>query len=482
MSDPRKALEHKYNDRNRYANFGPILMSIDIRGFRGIYKKISFNHPITAFSGLNGCGKSTIGQIAVCGYKKPSTSSNYRRYYIKEFFPYSVADPTPFGQDSRVVYEYATNDVSENKILTISRAASEWSGYKRQPERFCYYIGISVYLPKVERRDFSVYQSRDIFLGEKRALEDEITNNVKTILHQDYSELFYQQILHKNKDAKLGMASKGSDTYSENNMGFGEGRIFHLVNLLENSPNQSLFIIEEPETSLHEDAQYEFAKYLLEICDRRKHQIIFSTHSSAILNALPPESRQFIYRNGNEIELYESISSTRARSILSRGHFRSLSICVEDEFAKYLVTELIRKTNHLLLKNVKIEPIGDTKAVLSAVRLLQKISVNAIAIRDADKGEDRENNVYSLPGSLPPEKEVYLNENVKISIKTKYDINIDAILSLHPNLDHHNYTDTFAEEAETDAASFRSFAIDCYLCNLEQSEYLDLVKTITDKC
>lgn len=482
MTDPRKALEHKFSDRNKYANFGPILKSIDIRGFRGIFKKISFNHPITAFSGLNGCGKSTIGQIAVCGYKKPSTSSNYRRYYIKEFFPYSVADPTPFGPDSRVVYEYATDDASDNKTLTISRAATEWSGYKRQPERFCYYIGISVYLPKVERRDFSVYQSRDIFLGDRSALEDEITNKVKTILHQDYSELFYQQILHKNKAAKLGMASKGSVTYSENNMGFGEGRVFHLINLLENSPNQSLFIIEEPETSLHEDAQYEFGKYLLEICDRKNHQIIFSTHSSAILKALPPESRQFIHRNVNEIELYESISSTRARSILSRGHFRSLSICVEDEFAKYLVTELIRKANHSLLKNVKIEATGDTKAVLSAVKLLQKISVNVIAIRDADIGEDRRNNIYSLPGSLPPEKEVHLNPNVKSSIKSRYNIDIDTTLSLHPDIDHHDYTDTFAEEAETDAASLRSFAIDCYLCNLNTDEYADLIQIITEKC
>ncbi|QLA19398.1 ATP-dependent nuclease [Desulfolutivibrio sulfoxidireducens] len=482
MSDPRKALEQKFNDRNRYSNFGPILRSIDIQGFRGVFKKISFNHPITAFSGLNGCGKSTIGQIAVCGYKKPSTSSNYRRYYINDFFPYSVADPNPFGPDSKVVYEYATSTPLESKTLTISRATSEWSGYKRQPERFCYYIGIAAYLPKVERRDFSVYLSRDISLGDKRVLDEEVKSKVKIILNQDYSDLFYQQILHKNKDAQLGMASKGSDTYSENNMGFGEGRIFYLVNLLENSPSQSLFVIEEPETSLHEDAQHEFTKYLLEICGRRNHQIVFSTHSSTILNALPPESRQFIYRKGNEIELYESISSTRARSILSRGHFRSLNICVEDEFAKYLLTEIIRKENQALLKTIMIESVGDTKAVLSAVRLLQKISVNVIAIRDGDIGDDRANSVYSLPGSLPPEKEVYLNPNVKGAIKCKYGIEIDAMLSLHPDLDHHDYTDLFSNEAETDAASFRSFAIDCYLSELKKEDYLDLVSVITERC
>lgn len=74
-------------------------------------------------------------------------------------------------------------------------------------------------------------------------------------------------------------------------MGFGEGRTLYLVDLLENSPEQSLFVIEEPETSLHEHAQHELAKYLLDVCFRRHHQVILSTHSDQILSALPSASR-----------------------------------------------------------------------------------------------------------------------------------------------------------------------------------------------
>ena len=46
-------------------------------------------------------------------------------------------------------------------------------------------------------------------------------------------------------------------------MGFGEGRVLYIVDKLESAPQQSLFVLEEPETSLHENAQYELAKYLL---------------------------------------------------------------------------------------------------------------------------------------------------------------------------------------------------------------------------
>jgi ABC-type hemin transport system ATPase subunit len=66
--------------------------------------------PITAVTGLNGAGKSTIGQIAICGYKKPQTSVQYKRLYIKDFFPISPADPKPISDSAKIIYTYETDD------------------------------------------------------------------------------------------------------------------------------------------------------------------------------------------------------------------------------------------------------------------------------------------------------------------------------------------------------------------------------------
>jgi len=133
-------------------------------GFRGISDlTLGFDFPIMAISGLNGAGKSTIGQLAICGYKKPTTAVNYKRFYVTNFFPASVADPSPFEGDAQVVYTLDQSAPNYPQEVTVSRTASEWSGYKRQPERFCYYIGFTLYIPKVERRDMSFMAGRTYY-------------------------------------------------------------------------------------------------------------------------------------------------------------------------------------------------------------------------------------------------------------------------------------------------------------------------------
>lgn len=284
MSDKAKKLLEKYAVKNRYANFGPCLRQVIIHGFRGIQNmNVNLEFPITAISGLNGAGKSTLGQVAICAYKKPTTSIDYKRQYVKDFFPISPADPKPISDDAKLIYTYETDDFKKPQDVTISRASSAWSGYKRQPERYCYYIGFTVYIPKVERRDLSVYGGANLMFTDKREINAEVIQKMSRIIGHKYEDVTFQGVSHNDKESEIGIASRLGYSYSENNMGFGEGRVLYTVDKLETSPAQSLFIIEEPETSLHENAQYEFAKYLLDVCNRRHHQIILSTHSSVIL-------------------------------------------------------------------------------------------------------------------------------------------------------------------------------------------------------
>ncbi|OOQ62184.1 ATP-dependent nuclease [Mucilaginibacter pedocola] len=285
MSDVRSALLSKFNS-SIYRNFGAFLKEITIEGFRGITETINFEFPITAISGFNGAGKSTIGQIAVCAYKTPSTDRIYKRKYIKDFFPQSASlDPAPFISNAKVIYKYSTN-TSTLQNLTVSRQRVEWSGYKRQPERHCFYVGFAAYIPKIESRGNKIYKNERMVLTAKRVITPEIHLHVKQILNSDYDEVWFQGMQADGKTNEIGMLSRYGYTYSENNMGFGEGRLLYMIDLLENEPNNSLFVFEEPETSLHGDAQYKFIKYLMDICIRKGHQVILSTHSSTMLEAL----------------------------------------------------------------------------------------------------------------------------------------------------------------------------------------------------
>ena len=164
MADPKLQLASKFKPEHRFANFGPLIVSAKIDGFRGVKADINFEFPVTALSGFNGSGKSTVGQLLLCGYKKLTAAINAKRFYVVNFFPVSVVDPKPFDDAALIPFKYQTDKADVLQELTITRAATEWSGYKRQPERNTEYVGFTVYITKVERRDLSMYNAKSIQL------------------------------------------------------------------------------------------------------------------------------------------------------------------------------------------------------------------------------------------------------------------------------------------------------------------------------
>lgn len=479
MADIQKRLTSKFAAGNRYANFGALLRGVRIQGFRGIANLgLSFDFPVTAFSGLNGSGKSTVGQLAVCGYRRPTTAPDQKRQYVKDFFPVSLADPLPFSADARVEYLYETTIPADPQTVTVSRAKKDWSGYKRQPERSVYYVGFSLYIPKVERRDLSIYRASTIELRAIRAMPPESKVHVGQILNQAYDDLLFQGIGHKTRSTELGIAERYGAKYSENNMGFGEGRVLYMVDLMESAPAQSLFVLEEPETSLHEDAQRRLAAYLLDACDRRHHQILLSTHSSAILEGLPPVARKLLFRDAAGVTEFPGISSTRARSILSGGAYRGLTLCVEDDFAALVLTEILRRAEPSLLKAVRIEALGNSTAVRNGVLLLQRVGLKALGVRDGDVGSDPSSGLQALPGSQAPEREVFQCPAVLTVLKSTYGLEVDAFLKLRPDLDHHDWPAELAREAALPEVALSTQAVQEYVRQLDPGATAALLAAI----
>jgi predicted ATPase len=484
MADNRKNLLEKTNDW--YANFGKAIKLMEINGFRGISNlKIEIEYPITAISGTNGSGKSTIGQLALCAYNQPQNGSDMKNWYVSKFFPYSKVD-NPFINWASVQFQYAV-DSEELQSVKIVRNGNKagWSDYSLRPEKPSFYIGLALFIPKIERKDFSIYNSYAMIVekNKKRLFKLNILQNVSNILNSKYEEIAFQPITNgadPTKQKELGVARKHGHSYSENNMGFGEGRLMYMIDLLENKSDKSLFVIEEPETSLHEDAQYKFILYLMDVCNRKGHQIILSTHSSIILEALPPQGRKFIIRDKSGVKILDRVSAGRAKSLLTDGREKALTICVEDDFAKLVLEEAIRKFGEpKLLQSLQIAPVGDSDAVRNSLKLLLNDPKHkAIAIRDADKGEDVTNKLYKLPGTLSPEKEVYENTEVQRVINEKYNIDIETIFAGLSNLDHHDYGKILAEKACCKEDTMNVDAIRAYLNIVGQEAFDNLLQVI----
>jgi predicted ATPase len=482
MADVRKELLNKFK-QNIYRNFGPLIKRVQINGIRGLSNfNFEINFPVTAISGTNGSGKSTIGQVAICAYRSPSTDKKSKRKYIKDFFPQSEnLDPNPFTDNANIIYTYATN-VNQDQQLTVSRKNVEWSGYKRQPERHCFYIGFSAYLPKVEKKGMSIYNSKYLELAEPRNVDEDIKLQVASILSSDYDEIYFQGIRANEKSSEIGVVSRYGYTYSENNMGFGEGRLLYMVDLLENQPDNSLFILEEPETSLHGDAQYKFIKYLMKVASKKGHQIIFSTHSSIMLNALPPEGRKFLTRSREGVRIIDRVSAYTANSLLANGHEKALSICVEDDFAKKLLNEILRSLSQIDLKTIQIASVGDKDAVRTMVNQMKEMEFRVIGVRDADVGENLDEDLLSFPGNEAPEKEVFLNSKVQEKIEKNYSVDVNEIINTSQDInDHHDYSKALANEGVTSSEIIEIDSIRSYIDTKGTEYFRDLIDKIKNR-
>jgi predicted ATPase len=462
MSDVRKALASKFRPATRYANFGQMIISADIDGFRGVKAKLMIDYPITALTGFNGSGKSTIGQLMLCGYKKLSMSMLGKRFYVKDFFPLSAADPEPFTKEASITFRYQTDKVDQIQELTVSRAEKEWSGYKRQPERNTEYVGFTVYIPKVERRDLSIYSAASLQLTKRNEIED-AAYRVSRILGSNYEEIYFQGVSAKSRESELGIAKRLGAIYSENNMGFGEGRLIYTVRLLEQCPQQSLIVLEEPETSLHESAQYEFVKYLMDVVNRRHHQIIFSTHSSIMMDALPPEGRKLLMRDNDGVKVFDNVSSSRVKTALSAGESGHFVICVEDKFAQSLLREILRRFDQNLMASVEVLPFGDSKAVVSAMKAIVHSGQRAIAVLDGDMSPNLGEGVYCLPGATAPEKEVFHSTAACRTLANNYAFDFAAFRAAFPGHDHHDYAEFIANKQSCSREVLESDCIRAFL-------------------
>jgi hypothetical protein len=141
-------------------------------------------------------------------------------------------------------------------------------------------------------------------------------------------------------------------------MGCGEGRVQSMIHRLEAAPEKSLIVLEEPESALHQSAQFRLGTYLVELAIRKGHQILLTTHSDFILRALPQLSAIFLHKTAAGPQPIAGIPSMQAISLLTEGHAPALTIVVEDDCTRAVVTELIRRSDVNFLTTVRVVVAG----------------------------------------------------------------------------------------------------------------------------
>ncbi len=472
MSDPRNILQAKFSDEVRFANFGTVLVKMHVMGFRCHSNTvIEIGSPITAFCGLNGTGKSTLLQLAAAAYVAPT--ENWPRYYIRSFLDAGTLDPSPFTQDARVEYEFWLENRT-SKSLTISRNGLRWSGYGRRLQRFVLFAGVGCYLPWNEQRHAVARFPKDLTVENSEDVPAHIKRWTCQVLDRQYDVMQKNTVSCAGQRRSVARVRRGDNEYSEVHMGYGEARSQYLIQMIESLPPQSLVLIEEPETSLHSHAQFQFGCYLVDVSTRKGHQILLTTHSDPLLAALPSQSRVYLHAGTAGTSVIQGLTAIEAKSLMSKGHDKALSVLVEDDVACAILVEILRRVDSAILPTIGVYAVGGASEIKLAVKTIHATGLSVAAVLDGDKPAVPSENIFKLPGTRAPEKELFDCPAVRQLISASYALNLRDFEAGLAGIDHHEWCERLSQRVQQNEAALVAEMARAYARSLPETETSNL--------
>lgn len=347
--------------------------------------KISFDFPITFFVGKNGGGKSSTLQSL---YGAPFD------YSLSDYWFSTAIDPIKELKEDRncFIYGYSKNSnivevlkqrtQRKNKldywepskpVKKYGMLPTKNSPIKRKVEyidfrselsafdSFMYFMpfnptsGISSkqdfirrYSGKIKEafdtgkvlKHFGTVKNRQVKKLSKQEIDD-----ISFILGKQYETI---EILDHRFFKNWGFSVRFTSPYikySEAFAGSGETAIIVLINKIHNCTEDTLVLLDEPETSLHFGAQKRLLQYLIRKTKEKHLQVIVSTHSPFFLEGMPKESIKVF--SSNNIGLFHVENEREAREALIELEINKdsekIQVLVEDRLGYSILIKVLEK-------------------------------------------------------------------------------------------------------------------------------------------
>ncbi len=239
----------------------------------------------------------------------------------------------------------------------------------------------------------------------KIILTEPETKIVSEILRKEFETIeIIEHNLFKDWGISIRLKQK-SINYSEAFAGSGETAIVILVHKIFNAPDESLILLDEPETSLHSGAQKRLMSFLLEQCIKKKHQVVVSTHSPFLIENMPDKSIKVfstLSSNGKFI-INNDRSYKEAFHELEIENTSKKIILVEDKTAKIVLDKILEKLGKATQDIFEIKYLpGGAKDINQRLTTIMEISNNTFVFFDGD--EKKLSNHIDL-GTIPPNEQ-----------------------------------------------------------------------------
>ncbi len=261
-------------------------------------------------------------------------------------------------------------------------------------------FGIARTVPATEKTIFQrMLKSTFKVYGGLHAIPTDVASRVALILGKPVDKYQRGGITDKEQ-FYLGHNKHGQ--YSELHFGAGEASILRMVHELEQLSNSSLVLIEELENGLHPIAVAKMLEYLVDLSNRKKIQVIFTTHSDIAIDPLPREA-VWASVDGKLQQGKLSVEATRA---ISGRVDRKVSVFTEDNFAELWVRIMLNRCIGEKTRQVGIFGLSGDSIAVNTHKSHQSnpaIETDSVCVLDGDSSftEDIDSGIFKLPGGQP---------------------------------------------------------------------------------
>ena len=335
-------------------HFAHFLTEISLANIRGITDlRVQLDYPVSVIAGGNASGKTTVLFAAACAYRVPGTSA--RAFAPSTLFPDyrpRVGDRVDEHRKVTIAFDYSTPD---------GRLAMRWGRNKSwnrsffgrkgglQPERPVYLRTLSnLTNPSEVRGVLGMSQAKTA--PQERPLTALQIDFAQRMLPFRYSEVV--DLVGGRKNQRLLFAAQeGGAAYSELHMAAGERAILRLSQEIAQLQG-ALVLIDEVEAGLHPWVQQLLMLHLQELALRNELQVVVTTHSPVVLNAVPANGRIFLERaDDGSVAVRPPYRDVVQNALYGRSD-DALNVLCEDEIAE----AMLHGVCDLVLRGERIRP------------------------------------------------------------------------------------------------------------------------------
>ena len=344
---------------------------------------------VVALMGENGIGKSTVLHALACVYKphehlqvkKMDEGSWWTDWFVPHTGNYWR------GSSVRIFFADAPGGT------VYCKEGDRWQPRKTyRRERYNRFVGLQSCMPHIEaesQRTRFEFVISELDLSAKKQLE--MVEAAKGILNRNYKTIKRGSKGTGLRRFLVATVEQGKppaeSSYTSHYMGAGEYKVLKLIQEVLSAPEEGFLLIEEIEVSIHEAALRRLVKWLIEQAEKKKLQIVLSTHWPRIVEFAEELSIRTLHATPEKVVCINGFRPMSLHRMSgNEADMRVVNIWVEDPLAKRIVQQVCTELG--ILPNVVIFPFGaiDNAFSVGAVLELEDRDINKnLVVTDGDR-------------------------------------------------------------------------------------------------